>query len=164
MHAKHRKIMEKFGVTAASSDLTEKDTENEVYPSSLSEVNPKDSDRDFPENGNDKEVVTVSRIRISRDITVSQKVEIVPNRRPKPYITIDRRVGTRPETGKGKWIHIRVYDLETLDTLIEGLKKMEDSSYLPSKYLREQADPEVLLRLEERGIFEELRRNVAPIP
>ncbi len=157
MNEKHKRIMRKFGITAASSDRPSETGENEVLPATAGEPGNGHGSQ-VGENEKKKDIARLSRIHVSRGLTVTYSVETGPGQTPRPFVSIDKRVGTDPVTGKGKWIHLHLYDLEDLENLAEGLRKMEDFGYLPSKYLRMKADPDAFLRLKKEGIFEELRK------
>ena len=163
MHKKHRKIMEKFGITAESSDPTTKAREDEVTPSPM-EGEPKEQTTDFPENVNGKrEVALISRLHVTEDLTVSYRIEKKPGHPPIPYISIDRKVGRYPD-GKPKWIHIHIYDENSLEDLKTGLDKMLEMAMLPTRYLRMKVNTEDFLRLQEDGTMEEVHRYVSQIP
>ena len=163
MNRKDQKIRKKFGITAASSDLTTKKVENEVVPSPVN-GQPEEQTTVFPENAKEKkEVALVSRLRVSEDLTVSYHVETRPGFRPRPFVSIDRKVGKGPD-GKPKWVHIRLYDENSLEDLKTGLDKMLEMALLPVKYLHLKVEPETLKELQQNGVMDEVHKYVAQIP
>lgn len=160
---KHQEMERKNGVTAVSFDPTTNVRENDVLPSPMG-GRPKGQTTDFPENVNGKkEDVLISRLNVTEDLTVSYWIEKMSSHPPVPYISIDRKVGRYPD-GRPRWIHVRVYDENSLEDLKTGLDKMLEMAMLPTRYLHMKVNTDDFLRLQEDGTMEEVHKYVSQIP